>query len=163
MMRVDGGKETFLDLEKETERDPTTDICVGNDEVGESASGGIASGMVDYRIGYVVNEVLVVRVGELLGGVMLDLWENQGGERGGARSSGSGVFSQDCAVVGYACAVDVSRIPSDSIGKKGLLKERICRGGRRGGHGGKKVLVEDEWVGFQTFRCRAWESRALLE
>ena len=106
MMRIVGGEEAFLDLEKEAERDPTTDICVGNDEVGESASGGIASGMVDYRIGYVVNEVLVVRVGELLGGVMLDLWEDQGGERGGARSSGSGVFSQDCAVVGDTCAVD---------------------------------------------------------
>ena len=54
-----------------------------------------------------MDEVLVVGVGQLLGFGVVDLRENDGGERRGAGRCGGSVFSQDCSAVGDARAVTV--------------------------------------------------------
>jgi hypothetical protein len=52
-----------------------------------------------------VDEVLVVRVGELLGDGVVEFWEDEGCEGRSAGGGGSGVLSKDCGVVGNAGAV----------------------------------------------------------
>ena len=42
-----------------------------------------------------MDEILVVRVGELLGFFMLDFGEDEGGEGGCLRGGGGGVFGED--------------------------------------------------------------------
>ena len=49
-----------------------------------------------------MDEVLVVRVGEFLGFVMVYLREDEGGEGGGLGGGGGGVFGEDRGSVGDA-------------------------------------------------------------
>lgn len=46
--------------------------------------------------------MLVMGVGKFLGAAVVDLGEDDGGEGGGLRGSGSGVFGEDCRTVGDA-------------------------------------------------------------
>ena len=50
-------------------------------------------------------EVVVVSVGELLRSVMIDLWKDERGERGGRVCARRGVLCEDGGVVGNAGAV----------------------------------------------------------
>lgn len=57
-------------------------------------------------VGDVVDEVLVVGVGEFLGAVaVVDFGEDEGGEGGGLGGGGGGVFGEDGGPVGDAGAV----------------------------------------------------------
>lgn len=60
-------QETVLDLDEEAEGDASTERGVCDDEVGQSASGGVRGGVFRGRGGDVVDVVVVVGVGELLG------------------------------------------------------------------------------------------------
>ena len=51
-----------------------------------------------------MDEILVVRVGELLGLFVLDFGEDEGGEGGSLRGGGGGVFGEDGGSVGDARA-----------------------------------------------------------
>jgi len=64
----------------------------GDDEVGQAAGGGVGGGVVRGGVGDVVDVVLVVGVGELLGLVVGDFGEDEGGEAGGLGGGGGGVF-----------------------------------------------------------------------
>lgn len=55
-------------------------------------------------LGDVVDMVVPVRVGQLLGGVVGDLGEDKGGERRGLGGGGGGALGEDGGVVCYAGA-----------------------------------------------------------
>ena len=76
----------------------------GGDEVGQAAGGRVAVGVVRGRICDIVDEVLVVRVVELLGFVVVNFGEDEGGEGGGLGGGGGGVFGEDGGAVGDAGA-----------------------------------------------------------
>lgn len=49
--------------------------------------------MIRWSIGYVVDEVFIVSVGEFLRSAVVDFWEDDGGEGRGLRSCGGGMLS----------------------------------------------------------------------
>ena len=51
-----------------------------------------------------MDEVLIVRVGELLRGFVLDLGEDEGGEGGDVGGGGGGVLGEDGVAIGDARA-----------------------------------------------------------
>jgi len=94
----------FLDFYEVAEGDAAAEGGGGDNEVGEAACGGIAGRVVRGGVGDVVDEVLVVRVGEFLGLVVLDFGEDEGGEGGGLGGGGGGVLGEDGDSVGDAGA-----------------------------------------------------------
>ena len=69
------------------------------------AAGGRRVWVLGWCVGNVVYEVVVVSVGELLRSVMIDLWKDERGERGGRVCARRGVLCEDGGVVGNAGAV----------------------------------------------------------
>ena len=86
------GEKLLFDFNEIAKRDPAAETAGGDDEVGEAAGGGGGGGVFRGRVGDVVDEVLVVGVGELLWGGVGDFGEDEGGERGGLGGGGGGVF-----------------------------------------------------------------------
>lgn len=82
--------------------------------------------MLGGRLGDVVDVVVTVGVGELLGGVVLDLGQDQRGEGGGLRGGGGGALGEDGAVVRYAGTAVMKRQDS------GLLEGRESSWGSGG-------------------------------
>jgi len=90
-------EEALLDLDEEAEGDATSEVLFGDDEVGEARS---IAGRSGSGVGDVVDVVCAVGVGQLLGGRVINLWENQRGQGRCGRGGGSGVLGEDCVVVG---------------------------------------------------------------
>lgn len=100
------GQELGFDLDEVAEGDAAAEAARGDDEVGEAAGGGVRrGGVVRGAVGDVVDEVLVVGVGELLRGAVVDFGEDEGGEGGGLGGGRGGVFGEDGGAVGDAGAV----------------------------------------------------------
>lgn len=76
-------EELFLDLDEVAEGNAAAEIAGGDDEEGETAGGGGVGRVFRGSIRDVVDEVLVVGVGQFLRGGMADFGEDEGGERGG--------------------------------------------------------------------------------
>ncbi|ROW09700.1 hypothetical protein VMCG_02453 [Cytospora schulzeri] len=99
------GEEALADLEQEAEGDAAAEGRLGHHQEGEAAGGGRV--MLGRGLGDVVDVVVAVGVGELLGRVVLYFGEDergQGGRLGGGRG---GAFGEDGAVVRYARTEDV--------------------------------------------------------
>lgn len=96
-------EELVLDLDEVGEGDAAAEGGGGDDEIGEAA-GGEAVRVLGGRVGDVVDVVLVVGVGELLGFGVVDFGEDEGGEGGGVRGGGGGMFAEDGGAVGDAGA-----------------------------------------------------------
>lgn len=101
-MRVVAREELLFDFDEVAEWDAAPEGGGGDDEVGEAAGGGVGGGVVRGGVGDVVDEVLVVRVGEFLGFVVLDFGKDEGGEGGSLGGGGGGVFGEDGGSVGDA-------------------------------------------------------------
>lgn len=102
VLRIVAREELLFDFDEVAEGDAPAEGGGGDDEVGKAAGGGVARGMVRRGVGDVVDEVLVVRVGEFLGFVVIDFGEDEGGEGGGLGGGGGGVFGEDGGSVGDA-------------------------------------------------------------
>lgn len=136
-------EEAAADLEEETKGDAAAQRGVGDNEEGEAAGGGVLW-VVGGRFGDVVDVVRAVGVGQLLGGVVLDLGKDDGGEGGGLRYGRCGAFAEDGVIVRYARAVGrwyVSCVSSRGGGssREGkamvvYLLEQRCDGRRRRSH-----------------------------
>lgn len=61
--------------------------------------------MLRWGVGDIVYEIVVVGVGQLLRGLVFDFGKYERGEGRGLRGGRSGVFGQDCCVIGYARAL----------------------------------------------------------
>lgn len=85
-------EEPLLDLDEVAEGDAPAEAAAGDDEVGEAAGGARVRVVVRGRVGDVVDEVLVVRVRQLLRGAVVDLGQDEGGEGGGLGGGRGGVF-----------------------------------------------------------------------
>jgi len=70
-------QEALLDFDEEAEGDATSKVLFSDDEVGETRSISSRSGS---GVGDVVDVVCAVGVGQLLGGRVINLWENQRGQ-----------------------------------------------------------------------------------
>lgn len=100
------GQELGFDFDEVAEGDAAAEAARGDDQVGEAAGGGVFRGWVVRRaVGDVVDEVLVVGVGQLLRGAVVDFGEDEGGEGGGLGGGRGGVFREDGGAVGDAGAV----------------------------------------------------------
>ena len=84
VMSLDGEalEEAPLDLDEEAKRDTPPERGVRNHEKRQSPSGGMLGGVLGGRGGDIVDVVIIVCVGELLGGGVLNLGQNERGERG---------------------------------------------------------------------------------
>ena len=85
------GEELLFDFDEVAEGDAAAEAGGGDYEVGESA-GGRGGRVFGRRVGDVVDEVVIVGVGQFLRGFVLDLGEDEGGERGGLRGGGGCVL-----------------------------------------------------------------------
>jgi len=102
VLRIVAREELLLDFDEVAEGDAAPEGGGGDDEVGEAAGGGVAGRVVRGGVGDVVDEVLVVRVGQFLGFVVIDFGEDEGGEGGGLGGGGGGVFGEDGGSIGDA-------------------------------------------------------------
>ena len=84
--------ELFLNLDEIAKGYATAKGRGGDDKVGQPA-GGRGVRVFGGSIGDVVDEVLVVGVGQFLRRGVVDFREDEGGEGGGLRGGGGGVFS----------------------------------------------------------------------
>ena len=103
MLRVVSSAEALLDLDEEAKRHATAEVGFRDDhvsEVGRIERVGLAGGGAG--VGDVVDEILVVGVGELLRRVVGDLGQDDGGEAAGAGGGGDGVLGEDGVFVGDA-------------------------------------------------------------
>lgn len=100
MLRVVGRKETLLDLDEEAKRHAAAKVGFRDDEIGQ-ARRGEGVGMVGGGscVGDVVDQVLVVGIGELLRGVVGDLGEDDGGEAASSRCCRDGMFGENGVLV----------------------------------------------------------------
>lgn len=100
-MALDGElfEEALLDLDEEAERNAPPQRGVCDDEVRQPAGRGMRRGVFGGRGGDVVDVVIVVRVGKLLGRRVADLGQDEGGEGGGLRGCGRGVFAENGGMV----------------------------------------------------------------
>lgn len=78
--------------------------------------------MLRGRLGDVVDVVGAVGVGELLRGRVLDLGEDEGGERRGLRRGRGGAFREDRGVVGYARTKEDQQL---FLGMPGCMRLRV--------------------------------------
>lgn len=94
-----GGEEALLDFDEVAKGDAAAEVLLGDDEVGEARcrGGGCRGG-----VGDVVDVVCAVGVGEFLGRRVVNLWQNERGERRGCRGGRGRVFGKDCVFVGDA-------------------------------------------------------------
>lgn len=82
----------LLDLYKVAERYTTAEPTRSDNKVGQTTRRRVGGGVVGRCVGDVVDEVLIVGVGQLLGLVVGYLGEDDGGETGGGAGGGGGVF-----------------------------------------------------------------------
>ena len=86
-------EELLFYFDQVAEGDTAAEGGGGGHEVGQAAGGGVTVGVVRRRICDVVDKVLVVGVGELLGFGVGVFGVEEGGEVGGLGGGGGGVFS----------------------------------------------------------------------
>ena len=88
---VVAGEELLFDFNEVAKGDAAAEVGGGYDEVGESACRG-GRRVLGGGIGNVVYKVVIVCVGQLLGGFVFDLGEDERGEGGGLRGGGGRVL-----------------------------------------------------------------------
>ena len=106
----ESAEEALADLEEEAEGHAAAEGGVGDDEEGEAAGRETGAGVVRGRVGNVVDLVVAVGVGELLRGAVLDLGEDEGGERRGLGRGRGDALGEDGRAVGDAGAEGRNRI-----------------------------------------------------
>lgn len=105
-------EEALADLEEVAEGHATAEGGIGHDKESQAACAGLIW-VFRGRLGDVVDLMLAMGVGELLRRRVLDLGEDEGGERRGLRGGGGGTFGENSGMMGNAGAFDVSDgIPS---------------------------------------------------
>lgn len=92
-MWVVAREELLFDFNKKAKGDTATERGGGNYEISETAGRRVSGGIIRWSIGYVVDEVLIVSVGELLRSAVVDFGEDDGGKRRGLRRRGGGMLS----------------------------------------------------------------------
>lgn len=95
--------------------------------------------MLGGTLGNIVDVVVAVSVGELLRGVVVDLGEDEGGERRGLGGGRGGAFGEDGGMVRYARAVFVSTCSPEGGCVMGEEAARLTR--------------RAAWPGWRTTPC----------
>lgn len=92
-MWVVAREELLFDFNKKAKGDTAAEGGGGNYEISETAGRGVSGGIIRWSIGYIVDEVLIVSVGEFLRSAVVDFGEDDGGKRRGLRCRGGGMLS----------------------------------------------------------------------
>lgn len=100
MLGVVRSKEALLDLDEEAKGYAAAEISFRDDEIGQARRrkgiGMVGGGSC---VGDVVDQVLVVGIGELLRGIVGDLGEDHGGEAASSRCCRDGMFGENGILV----------------------------------------------------------------
>ena len=95
-------EELLFYLDEVAKGDAAAEGGGGGDEVGQAAGRGVAVWVIGGSICDVVDDVLIVGVGLLLGFGVGVFGEDEGGEGGGLGGGGGGVLGQDGGTIGNA-------------------------------------------------------------